>query len=99
MGAAQTEWAGSEAAIFARVWESRDGGLTPEVARHVLRLGFSAEDKARMHDLVERNRAGALSDRERAELDNFVKVGDLLAIVQSKARKLLRRTPARTGHG
>jgi hypothetical protein len=91
----------SEAAIFARVWENRDGGLTPPLARHVLKLGFGDEDKARMHDLIERNQEGTLTDDERAELDNFVKVGDLLAILQSKARKFLLHPPqpARTGHG
>jgi len=50
--------------------------------------------------LAERNREGTLTDAEREELDDFVKVGDLLAILQSKARKLLKRTPSRRSrHG
>jgi hypothetical protein len=90
---------GSAAAIFARLWEGEEG-LTPPVARHVLKLGFGEADKARMHELVERNREGQLTDDEREELDYFVKVGDLLAILQSKARKLLKRSPStRNGHG
>jgi hypothetical protein len=88
-----TDEQSSEAAIFARVWEGRTGGLTPAVAKHVLELGFSPEDKARMRDLVERNREGRLTDGEREELDNFVKVGDLLAVLQSKARQLLKVAP------
>ena len=88
----------SEAAIFARVWDGRPGGLTLPVAKHVLQLGFGPEDEARMRELVARNRDGRLTDREREELDNFVKVGDLLAVLQSKARKLLKSAPP-SGNG
>lgn len=80
----------SEAAIFARVWEGGGGGLTVPVARHVLKLGFGDPDQARMRELLERNRAGQMTDPEREELDNFVRVADLLAILQSKARKVLK---------
>jgi hypothetical protein len=83
----------SEAAIFARLWETREGGLTPELARHVLKLRFSDNDIARMHELAARNQQGELSPAETDELDNFVRVGDLLAILQSKARKLLKSCP------
>jgi hypothetical protein len=90
----------SEAAIFARVWEGNRGGVTPPVARHVLKLGFGDQDQTRMHELLERNRAGRLTDPEREELDNFVRVADLLAILQSKARKVLKAdASARNGHG
>jgi len=86
----------TEAAIFARLWESREGVLSPELARLVLKLGFSELDKARMHDLAAKNRAGTLTAAEIDALDNYVKVGDLLAIVQSKARKLLKQSPHKT---
>jgi hypothetical protein len=53
-----------------------------------------------MHELVAGNREGRLSAEEQEELDNYVRVGDLLAILQSKARKLLKRSPGATGrHG
>lgn len=51
---------------------------------------FTDEDKRRVSELLERNRAGTLTDVERDELDIFVKVGDLIAILQSKARKRLK---------
>jgi len=90
----------TEAAIFARIWEGNEGGLTLPVAEHVLKLEFNPADAARMQELVERNREGQLTATERAELDNFVKVGDVIAILQSKARKYLKAdsTP-RPGHG
>ena len=100
MATTQPDLRSSEAAIFARLWETGVGGLTLPLARHVLRLGFSADDTARMHELAARNREGRLTAAERAEFDNFVKVGDLLAILQSKARKRLKQDPAaRNGHG
>ncbi len=90
----------TEAAIFARLWDRSPGGLTPTVARHVLRLGFESDDLRQMHVLLERNRTGALTAAEREELDGYVKVADLLAILQSKARKVLGVPPAdRDGHG
>ncbi len=89
----------SEAAIFARLWDTRENGLSPELARHVLRLQFSDEDKARMHELSLKNQKGKLSSHEQEELDNFIKVGDLVAILQSKARKLLKVAPPSNRHG
>lgn len=44
--------------ILARVLTE---GLSPQVARHFLKLGFNASsDEARMHDLATRNQADAL---------------------------------------
>jgi len=77
-----------ETAIFLRVWDGQR--LTPELARHVLRLAFSEEDKARMHELAVKNQESALTPEEVEELDGFIKVGDLLGILQSRARVLLR---------
>ena len=99
MVAVRANPAASAAAIFARLWEGEDG-LSRADARRVLKLGFSAADQGRMHELAGRSRAGTLTAAERDELDNYVKVGDLLAIVQSKARRVLKSAvPARSGHG
>ena len=42
----------SEAAIFARLWDSDENMLSPELAGHVMKLSFSEQDKARMHELA-----------------------------------------------
>jgi hypothetical protein len=86
----------SEAAIFARLWDSPEHGLTRALARHVLKLSFAAQDLQRMHQLARKNQAGILSDEEREALDNYVIVGDLIAILQSKARKLLKLAPGKS---
>jgi hypothetical protein len=81
----------SQAAIFARLWETESGKMPRELARQILKLGFSQRDKARMHELAVKNQEGQISQTELEELDNFVKVGDLVAILQSKARKTLKQ--------
>lgn len=80
----------SEAAIFSRVFADGRRSLTPELARHILTLEFSDDDKARMHELALKNQEGRVSSEELRELDNYIKVADLVAILQSKARKFLR---------
>jgi hypothetical protein len=82
--------------IFLRLWERQK--LTSTLARHLLRLGFSPEDKARMHDLAVRNQTGKISPSELHELDSYIRVGTLLSILQSRARKLLKKT-ARSVNG
>jgi hypothetical protein len=49
-----------------------------------------------MHELAAKNQERRLTDAESEEFDNYVKVGDLVAILQSKARKLLKQKPAAT---
>lgn len=83
----------SEAAIFGRIFADGKHTLTPGLARHILDLGFSADDTARMHELAVKNQEGRISPEELQELDAYIKVGDLLAILQSKARKRLRGGP------
>ena len=73
------------ASIFGRLW----GRLTPGVARYILRLGFSAAEKARVHKLLKKNQIGKLTASECEELDNLLLVADQVAILQSKARAFL----------
>ena len=80
----------SEAAIFSRVVDRSLSHFTPETARSFLDLGFSEEDQARIHELAMRNQEETLSADEKEELRNYVKVGNLLAVFQSKARKYLK---------
>jgi hypothetical protein len=80
----------SEATILSKVFLRSPNGLTKEQARYLVGLGFSDEDKKRMKELARKNREGEISAEELRELDSYVKVGDLLAILQSKARKILK---------
>jgi hypothetical protein len=78
----------SDAELFLRLWDEHR--LTPTLARHLLKLQFDERDRMRMHDLAVKNQAGKLSAAKRRELDNYVRVGTLLSILQSRARERLR---------
>lgn len=79
----------TEGTILIRVFENEHGLLSPEMARHILDLGFSDRDKARMHDLVVRNQADPLTPAEKEELYAYGNAGSLLSILKSKARRTL----------
>jgi hypothetical protein len=44
----------------------------------------------RAHELLEKNRAGSLSDGERAEMEEFRQIDHLLTLVKAKARLRLK---------
>jgi hypothetical protein len=48
----------TEAAILARLIQSRDAELAPEVARYLLAFEFDSTDVARMNELAERAQLG-----------------------------------------
>jgi hypothetical protein len=81
----------SEIVIFQRVLGNGKRDLAPALARYILTLGFSDEDKARMHELAVRNQEGALAPEEKEELEGYARAGCLLGILQSRARKSLKR--------
>jgi hypothetical protein len=84
-----------EVAILARILGNDEGQLPPEMAQHLVSLGFGDRDKARMHDLTVRNQDDALSPAEKEELHAYAKAGTLLSILKSKARRVLRIKPTK----
>jgi hypothetical protein len=82
--------ANSEAAIFSRVLEPEKPMLSPDAARSILALDFTTADRERMNALAAKASLGNLTPDENEELDNYLRVGDLLAIMQSKARRSLQ---------
>lgn len=84
----------SESAILARVLRTDDGALSADMARVFLQLDFPAHDRQRMDELAAKARQGQLSSDEQVELENFCHVGELLGLMQSKARRVLQGTQA-----
>jgi hypothetical protein len=80
----------TEADIFSRVIDPSNPTLTPEAARALLHFGYSESDHARMAELARKSNDGTLSLEERRELESYVFVGDVLAMLKSKARATLR---------
>jgi hypothetical protein len=79
----------TESTILARLIQSRTE-MDSHVARYLLSLTFEPEDVDRMNVLAARSRDGEISPEEETELDSYLHVGNLLTIVQSKARVYLR---------
>ena len=63
--------------------------MSPELARFVLDLDFPPGDHARFEELSAKAQAGALTPDEAAELDNYLHVDNLLAILRLKAERSL----------
>ena len=68
--------------------------LTPAVAERLAQLRAPAAVQARVEELALKSEEGALSDTELEEYEAFVSVGNFIAILQSKARRLLTERPA-----
>ncbi len=63
--------------------------LTPQVARKIVELRLDPELTARIEWLAERANEGTLTPEEDAEYKDYVDGGDLIALLQVKARRLL----------
>jgi hypothetical protein len=80
----------SEAAIWARLMQAQKDELPHEAAEFLLSLDFGDGDQHRMLQLAERSDAGTLTAEEQTEFDGYLHVGNLLAVMQSKARLALK---------
>lgn len=80
----------TEIDIFRRIVDAEQTALSAEAAKSLLELRFSPRDQRRMDHLAEKNRSGRLSAMEEQELESFIRAGQLLGILQSKARQSLK---------
>ena len=87
-----------EAQLWARLMQAQRADLCPEAAEYLLSIGFEEADRRRMQQLADRSESGTLTVDERAELDSYLHVGNLLAFMQSRARVVLRRKPRNKPH-
>jgi hypothetical protein len=85
------EMPNNEAAILARVIQPDRDDLSVSVARALLKLNFTANDRQRMHELAVKNQSGELSAAEQDELDDYLRVGRLLDLLGAKARLSLKK--------
>jgi len=67
--------------------------LTPEVAQRIVRLRAPESVQTRVEELAAKSTENRLSKQERHEYDALVSVGNFIAILQAKARRLLRDRP------
>jgi hypothetical protein len=64
--------------------------LTPAAARALVEFRVDPATLARIGELAEKCNEGELTAQERAEYEAYVRAGDLITVLQSKARRLLK---------
>jgi hypothetical protein len=64
--------------------------LSPATARKLLEFRFGAPHHRRVKALSRKAHAATLSPAEQQELDEYIRVGTLLSILQSRARRALK---------
>ena len=80
----------SEVAIFGRVLEPEEANLDVAAARAILELDFKQADKDRMRVLLAKAKKGTLKAKEKVEIDNYERVGHMLSLMKSKARRSIK---------
>jgi hypothetical protein len=90
----QTELPHHESAILTRLAGADGRALSSATAKGFLALAFSPADIDRMHELAAKAREGMLSADEQAEVEAYSRIGSLLGILKSKARRALKRRTA-----
>lgn len=81
----------SEAAILSRLIRPEDDNLTVQAAEALLAIRFPSGDLDRMHELAVKNQDGQITAEERTEMENYRRVGFLLDLMHSKARRALSK--------
>jgi hypothetical protein len=89
----------TEAAIWSRLLRPGNRTLSLAAARSLLRLDFATEDQDRMHELAARARDGLLTAGEQEEIREYERAGNLLALMKSRARQRLKKSPNSNGSG
>jgi hypothetical protein len=79
-------------AILERLLEPVSRSLNVEAARKLVRLKADAKTQARVAKLARKCNQGELTAKERAEYERYVTAGNLIAILQAKARLLLKQS-------
>ncbi|HJU11182.1 MAG TPA: hypothetical protein VJ728_09915 [Candidatus Binataceae bacterium] len=85
----------TEAAVLARIIQSDEWEVTPEIAQYLLSMKLPSGDEERVNELSAKARAGSPTKAEARELDSYLHVGSLLAIMQSKTRGHLKDADSR----
>jgi hypothetical protein len=83
-----------DAPVLDRLLDPLGRILTPEVAQRLVRLRFDQKAQARIDRLARKCNEGKLTEAERGEYETYVYTIDFIAILQAKARALLKRSAA-----
>ena len=77
------------AGLLDRMLDPVGRSLGPEAARRLVELRADAAAQLRMDELADKCTEGSLSSEERAEYEAYVVASNVIAVLQSKARRVL----------
>jgi len=80
----------NEADLWQRVMHFEEP-LSQEAARALLKISFAPSDIERASELAGKARAGALSEAEEREAQAYERLGCMLDVLHSQARRVLKR--------
>jgi hypothetical protein len=80
-----------DAGILARLIRADGTSLPPEAAKALLKIRFTDQDLARIHELAVKNQDNALTPAEKADLESYLRVSSFLDLMHAKARRSLRK--------
>src|SRR5213595_1741484 len=86
----------SKDSVWDRVLQPSLSGLTAPAARAILGVRFGKTEISRFSSLSNRAKRGTLSDTQRAELELYLDINNLLTLMHSQARMALRRRRPRS---
>ena len=84
---------GHNTGVLERLLDPISRLLGPQNARALIKLRADAKTRARVEKLAEKCNEGKLTPEERSEYETYVHVGNVIAILQAKARAQLKKQP------
>ena len=78
-------------ALLERLLEPVSRSLNAEAAKELVKLKADAETQARVDELARKCNEGELTPTEKSEYERYVTAGNLVAILQAKARLKLSK--------
>ncbi len=79
----------TDTAILDKLLEPLAQAFSPEAAQQVADFRADAQTQALIDSLAKKANEGTLSEDERKQYESFVRAGNLIAILQAKARRVL----------
>jgi hypothetical protein len=85
------------ASLLNRIFEPFGDAMTPETAARIVKMRADDEVQSRIDELADKCTEGQLTEEERHEYETYVRAIDFIAIMQSKARQVLKRNGSSNG--
>ncbi len=80
----------SEADILDELVEPHRNSLSARVAEELLSLNFRDSAKDTIRELLQKNNAGTITEVEKGTLENYLRVGEFLDLLQANLLKKIR---------